>query len=525
MYVGSHAQTQPDKIAVLRPSTGEALTYRGLDRRSNQLAQLLYARTLHVGDHLALFSDNNVAFIEVLCACMRAGLYLTTINSHLSPEEAAYIVDDCDARALVASAVLEQSTALGRLSPQCNVKLSIGGAIAEFEDYDAALVGQPATKLAEERLGGLMLYSSGTTGRPKGILNALTGLTPDRGASASHLLADIFGLNRSTIFLSPAPLYHAAPTGFAQAVIQAGGTIVLMDRFDAETALALIERYRITHSQWVPTMFIRMLKLPDEVSSRYDLSSMCCAIHAAAPCPIEVKQAMIKWWGPILEEYYASTEGAGFAHVRSDEWLRHPGTVGRARSGQFHVCDEQGNELPLGASGLIYGESPTGRTFVYHKDRGKTVASKHPTNPKLATVGDIGYLNEEGYLFLTDRKAFMIISGGVNIYPQQIENALALHPKIRDVAVIGVPHEELGEEVKAVIEPEAGVEPSTQLGEEIKDFVRERLGKQLTPRSVDFVQALPRLPSGKLYKQSLRDFYWGKGPPATILWRAEQTDR
>jgi fatty-acyl-CoA synthase len=303
-------------------------------------------------------------------------------------------------------------------------------------------------------------------------------------------------------------MYHGAPIGFSLAVLQCGGTVVMMDKFDAERALSLIEHYRISHSQWVPTMFIRMLKLPDEVRRRYDLSSLRCAVHAAAPCPIDVKKAMIAWWGPVIEEYYNATEGIGFAHVRSAEWLQHPGTVGRARGSQFHICDEDGNELPPGDPGLIYGETPTGTGFSYYKDQGKTVSARHPTNPNLATVGDIGYLDEDGYLFLTDRKAFMIISGGVNIYPQQIENALALHPKIADIAVIGVPNEDLGEEVKAVVEPAPGVIPSEELAEEIKKFVHERLGKQLTPRSVDFVDSLPRLPSGKLYKKVLRDRYW-----------------
>lgn len=517
MYLGSYAVIQPDKPAVIRPATAETVSYRQLDARSNQLAQLLHAHGLRRGDHVALFLENHLAYFDVIWACMRSGLYLTPINRYLPAAEAGYIVDDCDAKALIASATLDASAELGRLAARCEIKLAVGGAVDGFTDYEGALAAQPAERLAEEWLGAFMLYSSGTTGRPKGILRPLPNASPEGGNPAMKFMSDLFGVDASTVYLAPAPMYHSAPVGFSAGVIQAGGTVVMMDKFDAEAALQLIERYRVTHGQWVPAMFIRLLKLDADVRARHDLSSMRCAIHAAAPCPIDVKRQMIDWWGPILDEYYASTETAGLATISSQEWLAHPGSVGRARGKPFHICDDAGAELPAGEPGLIYGEAPTGVGFAYHKDAEKTLGATHPTNPAWVTVGDVGYLDDEGYLYLTDRKAFMIISGGVNIYPQQIEDALALHPKIADVAVIGVPNAELGEEVKAVVEPAPGVAPSEALGQEIIAFVRERLGRQLTPRSVDFVDALPRLPTGKLYKKAVRDRYWADSSPVTSL--------
>ena len=508
MYIGTHAETQPDKVAVVRPATGESLTYRALDDRSNRLAQLLHARGLRRGDHVALYLENHLAFFEVIWACMRSGLYLTPINRFLPAGEAAYIVDDCDARVLIASAAIDQSVDLGRLSPRCEVKLSVGGAIPGFEDYDAALARYPAERLAEEPLGTFMLYSSGTTGKPKGIKRPLQDRSATLGNPGSAATVAIFGIDGNAVYLSPAPLYHSAPCGYVTGITQLGGTVVMMDKFDAENALTLIEKYKVTHSMWVPTMFVRMLKLDAATRTRYDLSSHRCAIHAAAPCPAEVKRQMIDWWGPIIEEFYSSTEMAGFARVNSAEWLAHPGTVGRSQGKPFHICDDEGNELPVGEAGTIYGEVELNIPFTYHKDEGKTVSASHPDHPEWRTVGDVGYLDEDGFLYLTDRKAFMIISGGVNIYPQQIEDALALHPKIADVAVIGVPHEELGEEVKAVVEPAPGIEPSDLLAQEIMDFVREKLGRQLTPRSVDFTDELPRLPTGKLYKKAVRARYW-----------------
>jgi long-chain acyl-CoA synthetase len=517
MYPGNYAKTQPDKLAAIRPATGETLTFRQVDDRSNQLAQLLHAKGLRRGDHVALFMENNLVFFDVIWACMRSGLYLTPINRYLPAAEAAYIVDNCDARALIASAELAESEALGRLSPRCELKLAVGGAIAGFTAYEPARDAQPARPLDQEHLGAFMLYSSGTTGRPKGILRALPEAPPAKGNPQMAVLGDLFGFDAATVYLSPAPMYHSAPAGFSSAALQAGGTVVMMDKFEPATALDYIERYRVTHSQWVPTMFVRLLKLDPAQRVGRDLSSHRCAIHAAAPCPVDVKRQMIDWWGPVIEEYYAATESTGLAAIGSEEWLAHPGSVGRSRGKPFHICDEAGEELPAGEPGLVYGEPMTGPAFRYHKDEDKTVGSTHPSNPTWMTVGDVGFLDEDGYLFLTDRKAFMIISGGVNIYPQQIEDVLALHPKVADVAVIGVPNPDLGEEVKAVVEPAPGVEPSEALAQEILDFIRGKLGRQLTPRSVDFTDALPRLPTGKLYKKALKEKYWGAGSDAAPL--------
>ncbi len=510
MYPGTHAKSQPDKPAVIQASTGKVLTYRTLDERSNKLAHLLYDEGLRPGDHLALLLENHLTYVEVIWACLRSGLYITPINRHLSASEAAYIVDNCDARVLIASHALEQSAELGKLSPRCSLKLSIGGPVTGFTDYETAIASKPTQPLAEQPLGAMMLYSSGTTGKPKGILRPLFDQSVEKGSPNLQFLTDLFHFNTETVYLSPAPLYHGAPIGYINAVLQSGGTAIMMDKFDAEGALELIQRHHVTHSQWVPAMFIKLLKLPEEIRGKYDVSSLKSAFHAAAPCPADVKRRMIDWWGTIIDEYYSSSEGAGMAFITSEEWLAHPGSVGRARGKPFHICDENGDEVPQGESGLIYGEVPSGPAFAYHKDPEKTKTAIHPAHPHWATVGDIGYLDPEGYLFLTDRQAFMIISGGVNIYPQQIEDVLALHPKLIDVAVIGVPNEELGEEPKGVVQLAPGVQPSEELAEELKTFVREKLGKQLVPRSIDFVDELPRTPTGKMNKKELQAKYWPK---------------
>ena len=513
MNPGIYAKTQGSKPAVIQPATGKVLSYSELNTRSNQLAHLLYEQGLRPGDHVAIFLENHLAYFEAIWACLRSGLYFTPINSHLSATEAAYIVDDCDAKVLIGSAALEQTAALGKLAPRCALKLSVGGAIDGFTDYEAALQGQSSSNLAEERLGAMMLYSSGTTGRPKGILRPLSDAPAEQGSPSVQFLADLFGYDQNTVYLCPAPLYHGAPIGSAAAVIQNGGTVVVMNKFDPEMALKLIQEYKVTHSQWVPAMFIKMLKLPEAIRKQYDVSSLKRATHAAAPCPVDVKRQMIEWWGPVIDEYYSSTESAGMAFINSEEWLARPGSVGKAKGKAFHICDENGNELPANEPGLIYGVVPAGPQFVYHKDPEKTASVIHPKNPSWINVGDIGYLDDEGYLYITDRKSFMIISGGVNIYPQQIEDALALHPKLTDVAVIGVPNEDLGEEAMAVVQLAPNVSPSEDLTEELKEFVRAKLGKQLVPRSLSYIDVLPRMPTGKLNKKELQARY--KAAPTT----------
>jgi fatty-acyl-CoA synthase len=510
MYLPDHARASPNKLAMVT-TEGRAVTYAELDARSNGLAQLFYARGLHRGDHVAIFMENNIRFMDVIWATYRSGLYITPMNRHLNVEEAAYIAQDCGAKAIVSSfAHRDVAMELQKYLPNCEVRLMVDGVIDGWESYEAALVEYPAERLAGEWMGDAMLYSSGTTGRPKGILRPLTNLSAAQGFAQRRLtnwFVNQFAISADTVYLSPAPLYHAAPLSAVLGIQSLGGTAVVMEKFDAEAALRLIEKHRVTHSQWVPTMFVRMLKLPVEVRTAFDLSSHRYAIHAAAPCPIDVKRQMIEWWGTILYEYYSGTEGAGLTAITSDEWLAHPGSVGRASLGIPHICDDEGRELPIGESGLVYFERDA-PTFSYHNDEAKTQASRHPHHPNWAAVGDVGYLDAEGYLYLTDRKAFMIISGGVNVYPQAIEDALIMHPLVADVAVFGVPHEELGEAVKAVIEPRPGVEPSDKLAEELIAFARERMARYMVPRSIDFIAEMPRLPTGKLYKRILRDRYW-----------------
>ena len=515
MQLAKNASTQPDKIAAIRVSTLEQITYRELDARSNQLAHVFRAHGLQRGAHVAVYLENCMAYLEILAACLRSGLYITTVNRYLPATEAAYIVDNCEATALIASAALEHSAELGRLSQHCTLKLSVGGAIEGFLAFDEALAKAPIEPVADESIGNFMLYSSGTTGRPKGILRALPEGNPADGNPDAGTRSKRFGFDSSTVYLSPAPLYHGAALGYVTSILNEGGTVILMDRFDPELALELIERHRVTHSQWVPTMFVRMLKLPENLRSRFDLSSHKCAIHAAAPCPVEVKRQMIDWWGPILVEYFSSTEAVAFTYINSHAWLEHPGSVGKPAPGSIHICDDDGIELALGQPGLIYGDV-SGRQFTYYKDDDKTNEAQHPTQPNWMSGGDIGYVDEDGYLYLTDRKAFMIISGGVNIYPQQIEDVLILHADVADVAVIGVPNPDLGEEVKAVVELQPGVEPTSELAQELLIFVHTRLGRQLTPRTIEFIDTLPRLPTGKLYKAALRNKYWDKELPVLV---------
>jgi long-chain acyl-CoA synthetase len=507
MYLPDYAAATPDKPAMISADSGEVLTFGALNEASNRMAQLLHARGLRRGDHLAILMENNLHFMEPVWAGFRSGLYVTTVNRYLPPDEAAYVVNDCGAKAIVTSYEKRETAAgLAALIPDCPIRLMVGGTIPGWESYEEALAAASPEPLAEEWIGDSMLYSSGTTGRPKGILRPLPQLSA-ADAFKMRQQGNQYGYSQDTVYLSPAPLYHAAPLAFVLGVLSFGGTVVMMERFDAEQALKMIEKYHVTHSQWVPTMFVRMLKLPEEARKAYDLSSLKIAVHAAAPCPVEVKRQMIEWWGPILFEYYAGTEGSGATYITSEDWLKHPGSVGKAGVGILHVCDEDGNDLPPGEAGLIYFEREVA-TFEYHNDPAKTRAARHPQHDNWNALGDVGYLDEEGYLYLTDRQAFMIISGGVNIYPQAIEDALITHPKVGDVAVFGVPDAEMGEAVKAVIEPAPGQEPTDELAAELLDYARSKLAHYMAPRSLDFIVEMPRLPTGKLYKRLLRDTYW-----------------
>ncbi|MGE0621359.1 MAG: acyl-CoA synthetase [Pseudomonadales bacterium] len=508
MYPGHWAEIKGDSPALIHAASGETVSWAELDDRSNRVAQLLRRSGLGVGDHVSLLMENRLDYLAIAWAAFRSGLYLTCINRYLTEEEAAYIVTDSGSKALIASPAITRPERLAALIPDCPHRLLSGGQAPGWIDFEQAVATCPAEPVDPEVMGDSMLYSSGTTGRPKGIKRPLTGRSVSEGIPGLEKTSP-YGFDEHSVYLSPAPLYHAAPFGYCMRTLALGGTVVMMEKFDAEAALANIERWRITHSQWVPTMFVRMLKLPEDVRTAFDLSSHRCAIHAAAPCPVEIKKQMMDWWGPILWEYYAGTERNGSTVISPEEWLAHPGSVGRARSGVIHICDETGAELPAGESGLIYFEQPE-RPFEYHNAPEKTAESSHPDHDNWTALGDVGYLDEEGYLYLTDRKAFMIISGGVNIYPREIEDALILHDKVADVAVFGVPHPEFGEEVKAVVQPAPGVVADDALAEELTLFARSHLAAYKIPRSIDFMAELPRLPTGKLYKRVLRDQYWPK---------------
>ena len=507
MYPGVHATTTPDKPAVIMGASGAVVTYRQMDERSNQLARLWRDHGLRPGDHVAIFSENQPRYLEVMWAALRSGLYITTINSFLSAEEVAYILDDSGARSLVTSTAKANvaATALAD-APKVTLPLLVGDDDTRFESYVDATSTMPTGRLDKEPAGEMMLYSSGTTGRPKGIKRPQSGKTIDEGMMIAGLLGGVFGMDADTVYLSPAPLYHSAPIGFNLGVQSLGGTTVLMESFEPLDALRLIEEHRASHSQWVPTMFVRMLKLDEEDRLRHDVSSMQVAVHAAAPCPIEVKRQMMDWWGPVLWEYYAGTELNGFCLVKPEEWLERPGTVGKPLIGEIHILDEEGKELPPGEAGTIYFAG--GPPYEYHNAPEKTESSKDPGGHGWTTLGDVGYLDDDRWLFLTDRKAFMIISGGVNIYPQEIEDCLIMHPMVADVAVFGIPDDEMGERVMAAVQPADGVERGAKLEAELRSFAREHIAGYKVPKRYEFLDELPRLPTGKLYKRKLRDQYW-----------------
>jgi len=508
MYPGTYAAEAPDRIAAVMAGTGEKLSYGDLERRSVQLAHVLHEAGLRPGDVVALLTENNLRALEVYWAALRSGLYITAVNYRLKPDEVAYIVDDSGAAALVVSAgQAATATAVTALTPVVKLRLAFDGPVDGYESYEQSIAAASAVPFADQPQGSTMLYSSGTTGRPKGVRPPLPGIqVSDPGEGLIGLAQLFFGINRDTIYLSPGPIYHAAPLRFCGAVQALGGTVVMMPRFDAEQALQAIRDYRVTHAQFVPTMFVRMLQLPQATRDRYDTSSLRVAIHAAAPCPVEVKQKMIGWWGPVLVEYYAGTEGNGMTAVDSATWLTKPGTVGRPILGTVRICAEDGTELPAGQAGGVYFERDE-VPFTYHNDPDKTQAARHPAHPAWTTLGDVGYLDEDGFLFLTDRKAFTIISGGVNIYPQETENVLALHPAIHDVAVIGVPDPEMGESVAAFVQPAPGVVPGPELEQEIIAFVKSKIASFKAPRTVRFVDALPRSEAGKLMKSELKARY------------------
>ncbi len=509
MYPGKHASERPDHPAFVMAATGETVTYGELEARSNRLAHLLRAQGLERLDHYAIFMENNARYIEACSAGERSGLYYTCVNSFLTAEELAYILDNSQSRVLIASQA-KREVALVALKLCPDIKLCVivdgPGDGPTVVNLDEATAGYPATPIADEYLGTPMLYSSGTTGRPKGIVRPLPPDKPTEHLPIFAFLVKLWRYRDGMIYLSPAPLYHSAPQAAVSLTIRMGGTAVIMEKFDPEQYLQLVAKYRVTHTQLVPTMFSRMLKLPKELGEKYDRSSLEIAIHAAAPCPVQVKEAMIAWWGPIIHEYYGATEGLGFTACDSAEWLAHRGTVGRVLMGDLHVLDDDMNPIPPQTPGTLWFKTAT--PFEYFNDPAKT-AEARSADGVMSTVGDVGYVDKDGFLYLTDRATFMIISGGVNIYPQECENLLITHPKVADAAVFGVPNADLGEEVKAVVQPMPGIEPGPALAEELIAFCGQHLSRQKVPRSIDFEAELPRLPTGKLYKRLLRDKYWG----------------
>ena len=512
MFPGHYAEVSPNKPAVIDAATGSILTYKQLDDSANKISNLLRSNGLQVGDHVALCIENHPRYFEIIWGCHYAGLVYTACSSRLTSDELSYIVNDCGAKAYITSKYkADQATEILHTTPDVQLRLMIDGTVDGYDSFEDAL-SQCSIDPLDERIDGTdMLYSSGTTGRPKGVRlqfarsplgtpNALTGLGQF-----------LFSFNEDTIYLSPAPLYHAAPLRWNMSVHRTGGTSVVMNHFDAEEFLHCIERYNVTHTQTVPTMFVRMLKLAPEIRTKYDVSTLSCVFHAAAPCPVEVKRQMIEWFGPVIHEYYAGSEGNGFVYCNTEQWLAHPGTVGVALNATIHILDDAGTDLPIGETGTVYFESTA--NFEYHNDPEKTKASRDPLGRGWSTLGDIGYIDDDKFLYLTDRKAYMIISGGVNIYPQEAENVLVNHPDVVDVAVFGVPNDEFGEEVKAVVQPVAM--PTTdaersELSKRLIAYCKESLADFKCPRTVDFREELPRHPTGKLYKRLLKDEYWAK---------------
>jgi len=503
----TYAKTKPDAPAFIMAKTGEVVNRREYDQRINRVAQYFKDIGLQPKDHIAICMENNSRYFEIASAAGDAGLIFTCISTHLKLSETEYIINNCDARLFITSQYMKDLAAeLIDLTPSVTHRLMVGGTVDGYDSYEETMAKYPANPIPLGMSGRAMLYSSGTTGRPKGVLSTVEDTPVGEMSPSGEVFLSLYQMNEDVVYLSPAPLYHAAPLGFSMMTLGVGGTVIVMERFDAEESLALIDKYRATHSQWVPTMFIRMLKLPEEVRSKYDVSSMKIAIHAAAPCPIEVKEQMIQWWGPVFLEYYAGTEADSMIMISSQEWLEHKGSVGKCYIGKIHILDEEENEMPVEKPGGIYIED--GNPFEYHKELEKTAESR--SSKGWTTLGDIGYLDEEGYLYLTDRKTNMIISGGVNIYPQETENLLTMHPKVLDVAVIGVPHEEFGEEVKAVVHLINMDDAGPELENELIEYCREMLSHLKCPKSIDFSDDLPRTPTGKLVKRLLKDRYWKK---------------
>ncbi len=501
------AKERPAAVATIIAETGASMTYGELAETAGRIASAFRALGLQPGDHIALMLPNSIWYHPVGWGAWLAGLYWTPISTRLQHGEVAHILSDSDSRLVVTSPEFEPlMAALQPADTPVTHWYTIGEGDSRFLPITALIDGHtPIETTPQTPAGSDMLYSSGTTGRPKGILPKL-GRARDEADPLSTLLTKLYGFTQDSVYLCPAPLYHGSPLKYTLAIHRVGGTNVIMTKFDAEEALAAIERYHVTHSQWVPTMLSRMVRLPDEVKAQYDLSSHAVAVHAAAPCPPELKRQLIDWWGPIVHEFYAGSEAIGYTAIDTEQWLAHPGSVGRTVLGEIHIVGEDGEELPAGEVGQIYfGAGPQ---IAYHNDPEKTASVYHAHG--WITMGDMGRLDEEGYLYLSDRKDFMIITGGVNVYPKEIEDLLAVHPAVADVAVFGVPNEEFGEEVKAVVQPVEWPDDEASFSDMLTAHCRANLSAIKVPRSFDLARELPRQENGKLYKKALRAAYLEK---------------
>ena len=508
-HPASIARSDPGRPAFMLYEDGATLSYGALAERSARAANLLAGLGVREGDTIAILMENNIRYPELLWAAKDSGLRYVSISSHLNAADAAYIITDCDARAVIAShALRELACASVEMLSHRPVLLMVDGAEAPFADYDSLLADRPASPLEGRRRGASMLYSSGTTGRPKGVRTPIADVPPSVPPVRFGMLIEQYGFNERSLFLNPAPFYHAGPQRFMMTVHRSGGTVLAFRNFDADTVLRAMVDHAVTHGFMVPTMFARLLSAPPALRSRVDLSKLRHMIHGAAPCPVDIKRAMIDWWGPVIDELYSGTEAIGHTFITSKEWLEHPGSVGRPASNcTLRVVDDQGNELPAGVPGRILLSN--GLDVAYH---GAAADKALRGADGFGSLGDIGYVDADGYLYLTDRESHMIIAGGVNIYPQEAESILASHPLIADVAVIGVPHPDMGEEVKAVVQPVRWPEDETAAAQDIVEYCRARLSLHKCPRTVDFVAELPRNALGKLLKKDLRQLYWKDGP-------------
>ena len=501
-----YAQGDPGFVAIVDPD-GTEHTAGAVLARANRLVHALRAVGLRQGDTVASMLPNGLDPMTVYLAALQAGWYYVPINYRLSPPEVAYILGDSEAKAFVSHARYAATVTAAADEAGIPADARIGFALPGFRDAEALLAEQPSTLPADRASGAAMHYTSGTTGRPKGVRRPLSPLDPDTTAELFTMFFGLFGIPQrdGNVHLSTSPNYHTAVTTFAGNALHAGHRVVFMDKWDPEETLRLIERYGCTHTHMVPTQFHRMLQLPEEVRARYDVSSMRWAIHAAAPCPIDVKRKMLDWWGPVIWEYYAATEGGGTTATPED-WQKYPGTVGTAwATSELKIVDDDGNPCPTGTPGTVWMKMGSG-DFEYKGDKAKTDASHDAEG--FFTVGDVGYLNDDGFLFLCDRKSDMIIAGGVNIYPAEIEGEILAHPDVADVAVFGVPDDDMGEQIKAVVEPRSGVAPDDALRSSVMEHLAGRLAKFKWPRSIDFIDEMPREPTGKLLKRTLRDPYW-----------------